>query len=125
MKNNKKQKVEIGTVSARVKQSTRDRFDELSDEFGCTKSAVFEYLISLESSRLEKGIFLAEQKLKQWLYLGYNKKITVHGLRYADYGFNENDKGELKPKTINQGTAKKIYELYEAEIDEHNSNIND
>ena len=116
----KNKKTEMDKVSARVYKSTKNRFKEISDEFDCTQAKVFEYLISLESSRIEKGIFIAEQKLKQWLWLGYDKKITVHGLRYADYGFSENEKGELKPKTINQGTAKKVYQLYEAEIKEHN-----
>lgn len=113
------------SYTVRVSNETKNRIQALRDEFDCTVGQVMEYLVSLENSKVEKGQFIAEQKLKQWLCLGYPKKITVHGLRYADYGFSETDKGELKPKSINQGTAKKIFELYKNEIDEHNSKIND
>ena len=121
----KNKKTEMDKVSARVYKSTKNRFKEISDEFDCTQAKVFEYLISLESSRIEKGIFIAEQKLKQWLWLGYDKKITVHGLRYADYGFSKNRKGELTPRIVSLSTAKSVLELYESEIKEHNSKYSD
>ena len=121
----KNKKTEMDKVSARVYKSTKNRFKEISDEFDCTQAKVFEYLISLESSRIEKGIFIAEQKLKQWLWLGYDKKITVHGLRYADYGFSKNRKGELTPRIVSLSTAKSVSELYESEIKEHNSKYSD
>ena len=121
----KNKKTEMDKVSARVYKSTKNRFKEISDEFDCTQAKVFEYLISLESSRIKKGIFIAEQKLKQWLWLGYDKKITVHGLRYADYGFSKNRKGELTPRIVSLSTAKSVFELYESEIKEHNSKYSD
>ena len=121
----KNEKIEMERFSARIRKTTKDRFKNLCEEFECTHAKVFEYLISLESSKIEKGIFIAEQKLKQWLFLGYPKKITVHGLRYADYGFSKNRKGELTPRIVSLSTAKNVFELYEAEIQEHNSKFND
>ena len=121
----KNQKVEMEKFQARIRKTTKDRFKNLCAEFECTHAKVFEYLISLESSRIEKGIFIAEQKLKQWLYLGYPKKITTHGLRYAEYVFSKNRKGELTPRIVSLSTAKSVFELYEAEIKEHNSKFND
>tara|TARA_R110001592_G_C13145926_1_gene747715 strand:+ start:1079 stop:1453 length:375 start_codon:yes stop_codon:yes gene_type:complete len=113
------------SYSNRFYPEDKARFQELMAEFNCTQYATNEYLISLESSRIEKGIFIAEKKLKQWLYLGYPKKITTHGLRYADYGFSENRKGELTPRIVSLSTAKSVFELYEAEIQEHNSKFED
>ena len=96
----------------------------IMSEYECTADEVMKYLICLESSRIEKGIFIAEKKLKQWLYLGYPKKITTHGLRYAEYGFSENRNGQLTPRIVSLSTAKSVFELYEAEIKEHNSKVN-
>jgi hypothetical protein len=121
-KKNKRQTVKY---SNRFFPKDKSRFQELMNEFDCTQAQVMEYLISLESSKVEKGQTIAEQKLKQWLFLGYPKKITPNALRYADYGVSENAKGEIKTKEINLNTAKKLCELYATEIDEHNSKIND
>ena len=43
----------------------------------------------------------------------------------AEFGFSKNRKGELTPRIVSLSTAKSVFELYEAEIKEHNSKFND
>jgi hypothetical protein len=113
---NAKNKEKLSKHSVRVRDNDWNRFTELAELFDSKQGSVFQYLVSLESSRIGKTAFLVEQKLKQWLFLGYPKTITLHGLRYADYGLTESN----KPRIVSRAIAKNVYDLYEKEINDFN-----
>jgi hypothetical protein len=92
----------------------KERYDVLKNEFDCNVLQLMQYLMSLEKSKLDKGSSLVENKLKQWLYLGYKKEITTHGLRMADYGTGN---------IMGLRTVKPVFDLYKSEIEEFNKNI--
>jgi hypothetical protein len=86
----------------------------LKEEFDCSHAQLLRYLLSLENSKVSKGGAVVEQKLKQWLILGYKEVISVHALRYANYKTN---------KVAGMATVQKIYDLYKEDIELHNSKI--
>jgi len=100
--------------SIEAEKDDYNRYMSLKDEFECSHSQLLKYLLSLENSKVAKGGAMVEQKLKQWLLLGYRYEISVHALRYADYGTG---------KVVGLATASKICDMYKEEIEEHNSKI--
>ena len=96
----------------------------MRNEYGCTHADVIDYLLSLETSKIDKGASVVERKLKEWLYLGYPKQITSYALRYADYGYKTDKNGNISPiGPINANTCKKVIESYANEIEKHNSQL--
>lgn len=109
-------------ISLWVNNGSHERINVLKDEYGCTHAEVIDYLLSLETSKIDKGASVVERKIKEWLYLGYPKQITAYALRYADYGYKVDENGNETPiGPINATTCKKILESYATEIEQHNS----
>ena len=100
-------------VSLRITEKSKARFDAINEEYpNAIQKDIFEYLLSLEDSKVATGAMMVEQKLKQWLILGFNEEITMHKIRTATY-----------PNGLSAGlpTVRKVFALYESEINKHNA----
>lgn len=93
-------------LSPRVTLETKERFDDLANELNCTQSQVIEYLLSLNTPRLDKGIMLAERTVKKLLICGCEGEINTQKVRSIT-GCNFN-------------TALKVLKAYKDEIEQVN-----
>jgi len=112
---------DLSRISIRVESQVKERFDSLNSEFPkASQQDIVKYLLSLEDSRQVTSLILLEQRIKQWLFLGYNEEITMHKLRKACETATVVD-GKLKILTIGLPTVRKVFALYESEINKHNA----
>ena len=93
-------------LGARVSVETKEKFDDLKEELNCTHAQVIEYLLSVNTPRLDKGIMLAERTLKKLLACGCEGEINTQKIRSIT-GCNFN-------------TALKVLKAYKEEVEEVN-----
>jgi hypothetical protein len=96
-------------LTTRITESTKQTFDNLAEELDCTQAQVLEYLLSLNTPRLDKGIMLAERTVKKLLICGCEGEINTQKVRSLT-GCNFN-------------TALKVLNAYKEEIEEANGKL--
>ena len=117
-------------VSLRITEKSKARFDAINEKYpNAIQKDIFEYLLSLEDSKVATGAMMVEQKIKQWLFLGIDKEITMHNIRKAEYPLSNYPEGHAKYEkdgkekalTVGLTTVRKVFALYESEINKHNA----
>tara|TARA_R110001606_G_scaffold397877_1_gene575545 strand:- start:97 stop:501 length:405 start_codon:yes stop_codon:yes gene_type:complete len=79
------------------------KIDDLAKEMNCSNEIVLNYLISLDSPRIDKGMVSAERTIKKLIIGGTNKQINTQTIRTRT-GCNYN-------------TALKVLHAYRQEVE--------
>ena len=102
----KKSKAKTIRLTPRVSPELKEIFDNLTEELNCNQAQAVEYLLSLNTPRLDKGIMLAERTVKKLLICGCEGEINTQKVRSIT-GCNFN-------------TALKVLKAYKEEIEQAN-----
>lgn len=97
-------------LSITVSEEVGNEFKDLATNSGVSQRETIMYLLSLHNFRVEPtGAHKVEMQLKQWLFLGHDRKITQTDLQ--------------RVTGSNLRLVKKVLEEYEAEVVEFNKQL--